>query len=261
MNATASFVGSGGREDDHLCAFQVLAGRAPTETKMATKKETTAFELPPLNVGMMEVTIIGDTPLITHAWSQKAKREMLDKQMKKAKAGKAAKDPEKDFRESLYAMPEGGFGFPSVAFKAAAVTAVTSVAGITKVAARQAFHIGGEGFDVEGAFPGTRMRMNLVRIEGDEPRMREDMVRVGMGTADLRYRGEFWPWYATVLVRYNASVLSEAQIINLMNTAGFGVGIGEWRTERDGENGQYHVAAEGELERLLASLQPERRAE
>ena len=193
--------------------------------KAPVKKEQVGFELPPLNVGMMEVTIIGDTPLITHAWSAKAKREMLDKQMKRAKAGREAKDPEKDFRDSLYPMPDGGFGFPSVAFKAAAVTAVTSVAGMTKVAARQAFHIVGEGFDVEGAFPGTRMRMNLVRIEGGQPRMREDMVRVGMGTADLRYRAEFWPWHATVLVRFNQSLLSEAQIMNLMNVAGFGVGL------------------------------------
>ncbi len=31
--------------------------------------------------------------------------------------------------------------------------------------------------------------------------MREDMVRVGMGTADLRYRAEFSKWHAKVLVR------------------------------------------------------------
>src|SRR4051794_4187003 len=130
------------------------------------KKETTAIELPQLQVQMMDVVLVGDAPLIVHAWSIKAKREMLDKQMKAAKAAREAKDPEQDFAASLYTFPDGSFGFPSVAIKASAVTAVTSVSGVTKVAARQAFHILGEDIDVAGAFAGVKMRQNLVRIEG-----------------------------------------------------------------------------------------------
>lgn len=189
-----------------------------------------AIELPKLNIRTMEVLLIGDAPLISHAWSKKAKEEMLAKQMKKAKPGKIAKDPKKDFEESLYHLPDGGYGFPAVAFKAAAITACTSVAGITKVAARQSFHVPGE----------------MVKIEGSLPRPREDMVRIGMGTADIRYRGEFWPWHAKVTVHYNENVLSAEQIVNLFNTAGFGVGVGEWRPERDGQYGRFHVATEAE---------------
>lgn len=211
------------------------------------KKEVTAIELPRLDVQMMEVTIVGDSPLISHAWSMKAKREMLDKQMKRPKGGKEAKNPVEDFQQSLYRLEGGGYGFPSVAFKNAAVTAVTSISGVTKVAARQAFHVLGEDIDVEGAFEGVKMRQNLIRIEGAEPRMREDMVRVGMGTADLRYRGEFWPWSARVLVRFNGRVLSPEQILNLFNTAGFAVGVGEWRPEKDGQSGMFHVATEAEM--------------
>lgn len=210
-------------------------------------KENTTIELPQLSVQMMDVTLIGDSPLIVHAWSLKAKLQMLQKQMKVAKPAREAKDPNEDFRQSLYLLPDGGYGFPSVAFKNAAVTACTSVAGVTKVAARQAFHIVGEDIDVDGAFEGVKMRQNMVRVEGSEARMREDMVRVGMGTADLRYRGEFWPWHAKVLVRFNANVLSPEQILNLLNTAGFAVGVGEWRSERDGQNGLFHVAAESDM--------------
>lgn len=209
------------------------------------KKTETTFELPALNVGMMEVTLVGDSPLIVHAWSAKAKREMLDKQMKKAKGAKAAKNPVADFEESMHRLSDGGYGFPSVAFKAAAVTAGTSVAGITKVQARQAFHVLGEDVDVKGAFEGSISRLNLARIDG-VPQMREDMVRVGMGTADLRYRAEFPNWRARILVRFNANVLSEAQILNLLNTGGFAVGVGEWRPERDGAYGMFHVATEAE---------------
>lgn len=213
---------------------------------MAVKKENVGIELPQLDVQMMEVVLVGDSPLIVHAWSVKAKREMLSKQRKEAKGPKQAKDPKQDFEDSMYRLGDGGYGFPAVAFKAAAVTAVTSVSGLTKVGARQAFHVLGEGVDVRGAFDGTLMRQNLVRIEGGAPRMREDMVRVGMGTADLRYRAEFWPWHAKVLVRFNPGVFSAAQILNLFNFAGFGCGVGEWRPEKDGESGMFHVATETE---------------
>lgn len=76
--------------------------------------------------------------------------------------------------------------------------------------------------------------------------MREDMVRVGMGTADLRYRPEFSEWRTKILVRYNTNVLSEAQILNLLNVAGFAVGVGEWRPEKDGQYGMFHVATDKE---------------
>lgn len=213
---------------------------------MPPKKQDVGIELPPLDIRLMEVTVIGDSPLIVHAWSEKAKREMLDKQLKKAKGAKEAKDPKADFEASLYRLKKG-YGFPSVGFKAAAVTACTSVAGITKIAARQAFHILGEDVDVAGVFEGTKARHNLVRIEGGEPQMREDMVRVGMGTADIRYRGEFPDWRATLLVRYNGNVLSESQILNILNVAGFAVGVGEWRPEKDGQYGMFHVATEKEM--------------
>lgn len=56
--------------------------------------------------------IVGDTPLIVHAWSEKAKREMLAKQVKAVKGGREARDPESDFISSLYEMGPEIFGFP-----------------------------------------------------------------------------------------------------------------------------------------------------
>jgi hypothetical protein len=216
----------------------------------APKKENLGIELPALDLQMMEVTIIGDTSLIVHQWSQKARGEMLSKQLKEARGAKEARDPVADFEASMYQFTDGGYGFPSVAFKNAAVTAGTSVAGLTKIAARQAFQILGEEMDIVGAFEGSKSRVNLVRIGGAEPQMREDMVKVGMGTADLRYRAEFPKWFARIVVRHNANVLSQAQILNLINTAGFAVGVGEWRPERDGQNGMFHVASQRDLDAI-----------
>jgi hypothetical protein len=221
---------------------------------MAGKAEGTAIMLPKLDIRRIELIVVGDTPLIVHAWSEKQRQELLGKHMKEAKPAKEAKDPFEDYNQSLYRIEGGGYGFPSVAFKSAAVTACTSVAGITKVAARQSFHIVGEQAHVRGVFTGAQMRLDLVRVEGSEPEMREDMVRIAMGTADIRYRAQFWPWWARVVVRYNANVLSESQIANLLNTAGFGVGIGDWRSERDGQHGMFHVANADDMRDLLREV-------
>ena len=181
--------------------------------------------LPPMKLEVIKITVVGDSALICHAWSSKAKKQMLDKQMKKAVEKRAAKDPEKDYEESLYKHPAGGFGFPSVGFKSAIVSACRFAEGVKMTELRGALHIVGD----------------MVKIEG-EPSPREDMVRVGMGAADIRYRGEFKKWKATLTIQYNASVISTEQVANLLNIAGFGVGVGEWRPERNGSFGRFHVA-------------------
>ena len=48
---------------------------------MASKKEE-VVEIRPLDIKEVKIKIVGDTPLIVHAWSEKAKRMMLEAQMK-----------------------------------------------------------------------------------------------------------------------------------------------------------------------------------
>lgn len=215
---------------------------------MAKKNETTeqavAFELPKINIQFLTVEVIGDSPLIVHKWSEKAKKEILDKQMKKASAGKEARDPWMDFCNSLYwltDMPENPtqddidnarFGFPAVAFKACAIDAAYQQGAIAKkTTARGAFHLIDE----------------LIEIEG-KPKMREDMVQIGgmSKVADIRYRGEFPTWRAKLNIRYNASAISPEQILTMLNLGGFANGVGEWRPSRDGSFGTFHVASADE---------------
>jgi hypothetical protein len=177
-----------------------------------------------IEIKRVDIKVNGTAPLIVHKWSEKAKKEMLDKQMKKAKAGRETKNPQNDYEESLYKTDDGKYGFPAVAFKAAMVGA-GAYCEFKKTYLRGAFHINCE----------------MVEING-EPTMREDMVRVGMGTADIRYRGEFKQWSATLPITYNARAISVEQILNLIMIAGFAIGIGEWRPERDGNYGRFEIA-------------------
>ena len=61
-------------------------------------KNVETIEIKPIEIQKTTIRVVGDTPLIMHAWSEKAKREILDKQMKKTKASaKQAKSPVEDF--------------------------------------------------------------------------------------------------------------------------------------------------------------------
>lgn len=195
---------------------------------MAAKKKEEVVALKSIRIERINLEIEGDSALIVHAWSAKAKKEMLDKQMKKAKTAKAAKDPERDYEEAFYRLPNGKPGFPTIAFKQAAVSAGGRFSdGLKMTELRGSFFIDGE----------------LAEIKG-EPSMREDMVRVGMGTADIRYRPEFKQWRVTLPIKYNADKISLEQLVNLFDLAGFGVGVGEWRPEKDGQYGMFHVVTE-----------------
>ena len=56
------------------------------EIIMATKKtETQAVSIPAIDIRTAIIKVVGDSPLIMHKWSEKARKEILDKQMKKAK--------------------------------------------------------------------------------------------------------------------------------------------------------------------------------
>lgn len=217
---------------------------------MATKKAATeVIEIRPIEIKKVTIRIVGDTPLIMHAWSEKAKRMMLEAQMGIAKGKKKeAKNPADDFIRSMYwltPMPEDGtmesfeeaiangarFGFPVTAFKQAAISAAYRM-GWAK-----------DKMSMRGAFFIDSDENGMIEIHSDTPEMREDMVKVGMGTADIRYRGEFKNWYADLTISYNANgQYSLENIVNIINAGGYVCGVGEWRPERDGQNGMFHVA-------------------
>ena len=217
---------------------------------MATKKANAeVIEIRPIEIKKVTVRVVGDTPLIMHAWSEKAKRMMLEAQMGLAKGKKKeAKNPVDDFIRSMYwltPMPEDGtmgsfeeaiangarFGFPVTAFKQAAISAAYRM-GWAK-----------DKMSMRGAFFIDSDENGMIEIHSDTPEMREDMVKVGMGTADIRYRGEFKNWYADLTISYNANgQYSLENIVNIINAGGYVCGVGEWRPERDGQNGMFHVA-------------------
>jgi len=205
------------------------------------KKTEEVVTIPRPNIKRLNLLIVGESRLVVHQFPEKARKQMSDKHAQKATTGRKKRVPEDEYAASMYWLdkngeltsPKGdpakhkyGFGFKSVGFKAAAVRAGKEALQMNMTFTRTAFHVMGE----------------FVKIEGT-PNMREDVVRVGNGAADLRYRGEFKKWKAVLPIHYNANVISAEQIFNLFVYAGFGVGVGEYRPQNDGNWGRFSVSS------------------
>ena len=246
---------------------------------MATKKEETVIEIKPIEMATAKIRVVGDSPLITHAWSAKAKREMLEKQIGVAKTKtKEPKNPIEDFASSMYwltPMPEeftedavaeslknARFGFPVTAFKQSAISAsyrngwskdMASLRGVFFIEPDATSYFGGDlsiDFDRKkiAVVPNVQRSEQLVEIHSDVPTMREDMVRLpGMGRpADIRYRAQFDNWYVDLVIKFNVNgKYSLEDIINIINAGGYVCGVGEWRPEKDGQYGMFHVETIG----------------
>ena len=237
---------------------------------MATKKEE-IVEIRPVEMTSVPLKIVGDTPLIVHRWSFKALMELykfdsgLTKKLPRNPVAEVASalywmDAEKDpFPRLPFTMMSNGkdeyrkmldkyvsyteddfikdatgarFGFPATAIKKAGISTVyRNKMSRDKVSLQSAFFI--DGFGEE----------QLVEIKSSSiPGIRQDNVKVGMGSADIRYRPQFDTWSIDLLIRYNKNGnLSIEDVFNLINLGGQLNGIGEWRIEKGGQYGMFHV--------------------
>jgi hypothetical protein len=204
------------------------------------------IEIPEPNIQTIGLTLVGTSSLIQHKFSEKAKIQILNKQMKKATKAKEARNPKAEFERSLYVIKDGGFkyevqegvgvvkfageiGVPALWIKQAIVAAARNVNDLPMTLLRGAVFVSGRPED------------GLIPVRYEQLQMREDIVRIGKGSTDLRYRGELIGWEADVKVKFNADVLSAEQVVNLLKISGFSVGLGEWRPQKSGEHGCFDV--------------------
>jgi hypothetical protein len=205
----------------------------------STEEAVAAIAIDRIAAKRVLVPIVGTSPLIVHRFSEKAKRAMLDKTQGR-RTPKEAKDPRAEYEAAFYHLESGGYGFPVLAFKAATIGGARFYGkDVTMTALRQFLFFSGErGSDGQ----------QLARIEGT-PQMREDVVKVGQGS-DLRYRPEFVEWTTTLDVTYVVSALTLNSVLSLIDAGGMGVGVGDWRPQKNGNFGTYAVDTSRPVEEI-----------
>jgi hypothetical protein len=207
-------------------------GKAGTETTqegdtMGTQKSV--VNSAESGIRSMDLILRGrpGSPLVIHAFAEKAKQEIRDKQQKKAKKAKEERIPQEECDAARYLDADGRECAPVTAIKKALISAATAMDDLTKVALRQALF-------VSPTVAPASMFVPIERYDGTPAigMMREDPVTIGINTRGLAYRPEYPEWQVRVSVEYNPRLVSQDQLLALFDQAGWGVGICEGRPER-----------------------------
>ncbi len=182
---------------------------------------------------MAKLTLVGDSPLLVNRFDEKSKREMEEKANKKARLKKEYGTPEEQMQSTLYPMmgQKGVYGIPASGVKNCAVSACRFIDGVPMTIARGAFQVID---DIGGLLP----------LKASKPEIDARIVRVGnFGNKKpcTRYRARFDKWELSFVVKYNSSVISAEQLLNLYQHAGFAVGLCEYRPEKSGNLGMFSV--------------------
>jgi len=181
---------------------------------------------------LLLVKIEGLPPgLLQHRFSEKKRREMLEKQRKAGATPKEPRDPEGDYNRAQYHLRESvdgtPYGHPCTGFKSAITDAghrFTAEFKNKTPMLRGAMFV--NGYPSEQIVDGL-----LVPIHGT-PQMHEGFVRNASGVVDLRYRPVFEEWMATLEILVETDLVELAQVVDLVQRAGQSIGVGEGRTER-----------------------------
>jgi hypothetical protein len=124
------------------------------------------------------------------------------------------------------------------------ITSAHKDKGVAKTEALASIYLMHEMTRVAPALAGAICDLPLIRIWGSKPEMREDMVKIGTGVskvANLAYRAQFSTWAMKLRGQVNGNAITPAALVFLIQNAGKAAGLGEWRNERKGVFGGFHM--------------------
>lgn len=193
---------------------------------MTTRKPVVleTVRISPPKIITMEFHIRGIAPLVVHAFSAKARQQIMDTQaagsQARSKRVRAAKDFDQVYRDAFHmGMKTKQPGFPASAFRTAMIDACRLV-GYKMTVAKLSVFVEHDDID-EGGYP-------IVLIQG-KPERHESYARNETGVVDIRVRPMWKAWEMKLRVRFDGDQFSASDVTNLLSRAGQQVGIGEGR--------------------------------
>jgi hypothetical protein len=202
---------------------------------MATKKdELEQVQIVELKRARIVYHVVGETPLLMNSMSVKAQRELLLPRGRKTaveKQGSLKHEPLQEYRDSIYRARRGSdtvLALLNTQFKAALCTAALDIPGAKKAQIGRLTSIeGGERLPLYGV---PEIFCSVVRSA--------DINK----TPDIRTRCIVPRWACTVEVTYTVPVLNATVISSLFATAGYTMGVGDWRPQKgSGTFGRWRI--------------------
>lgn len=204
-------------------------------------KKTEIIEMAKINPQTITVSIIGDSDLVLHKIDDVTMRQLIDIRKDKAKKIETPNEWEKIIT-SLHWRD----GKPTDFSEKGLAEALTNNApcltgfGLKKSFGEAVVRLGIDNYSTKfDASVNIIAPGGLVPIRFAEHFIDEKLMSPKKGAPVLVNLNRFSGWSADIQISYIDSVYSTEQLINIINLAGFGIGIGSGR--RSCGYGRYHV--------------------
>lgn len=191
----------------------------------ARKEEVVVIQPPDFRV--LAINIRGTSPLVINRFSAKAMQMMREAQeagsTAKSKKRREPKDFTALFEDAKHVSDEGWEGIHAAAFRNAAISACRAC-GYVMTKMKLALFVEPDGFDVVDGAP-------LVKLTEGTAEEWVAPTRNATGVVDLRSRPMYRNWGATLHVKYDAGMLTQNDVVNIIARIGVQVGVGEGRPD------------------------------
>ena len=229
---------------------------------MRTSNKSITLNLPSIESQASCFAIIGSGPMLVHAFGQKSFTEMLEKMVGCRQDGtpldseREPKDLEREFVDAHAFNERGDEVIPCRWIKAGMLTAVAaSRKQLNASAMKRAVRV--TGFTSPILHPKTK--------RAAKAELQHDVVRVGSWsnrTPDVRARPRYDEWMIEIVVKVITDQTPMEHVAWALSAMGELVGLGDWRTEKNGEYGFFKVKGlpASETDRIMAACSsPERK--
>ena len=187
------------------------------------------INLKKLEIGTIKVTIVGDSPYLPEPMDM-AVLEKYNKIKSKQSYTKDDISEEEKVKAKFYYTEDEKVGIPARAIYNSMIRASSYLFDIKQGGMRNIK----EGVTIVG---------DILPLEFKKQKVLTHWGRTsGMkGSPRKIMRNAFENWSVEVTIQFNKANLSAEQIINVLNWAGFHIGVGGFRKEKTGNFGSFHI--------------------
>jgi len=192
---------------------------------MATQK----IDLKKLDIGVLKIKIIGDSPYLPEPMDMAVLEKYNSIKSKQSYTKDDISEDEK-VKAKLYYCEDGKPGIPARAIYNSMIRGSSYLFDIKQGGMRNIK----EGLTVMGdILPLSFKKQKVVTHWGRTSGMK--------GSPRKIMRNAFENWEVELTIQFNKANLSAEQIVNVLNWAGFHIGVGGFRKEKTGNFGSFHV--------------------
>ncbi len=187
------------------------------------------IDIKKLDIGILKLKIIGDSPYLPEPMDM-AVLEKYNAIKSKKNYTKDDISEEEKVKAKLYFTEDNEIGIPARAIFNSMIRGSSYLFEIKQGGMRNIK----EGLTIKG---------DILKLDFKKQNVLTHWGRTsGMkGSPRKIMRNAFYDWSVEIVVEYNKANLSAEQIVNVLNWAGFHIGVGGFRKEKTGNFGSFHV--------------------